>query len=44
MSVKWEVGGDLGLDLIIYDTSQLEDLVLQEEMVEMGRAVFIQTF
>ena len=41
---SWDAGGDLGLELLMYDTSKEEDIVLQEEMVQLGMAKYIHTF
>ena len=41
---SWESGGDLGVELLMYDTSKEEDIVLQEEMVQLGMAMYIHTF
>ena len=41
---SWGAGGDLGLELLMYDTSKEDDIVLQEEMVQLGMAMFIHTF
>ena len=41
---SWEAGGDVGVELLMYDTSQEEDIVLQEEMVQLGIAMYIQSY
>jgi len=37
----WEAGVDVGVEVIMYDTSLEEDVVLQEEMVQKDMAMFI---
>jgi len=38
---KWEAGVNVGVEVIMYDTSLEEDVVLQEEMVQKDLAMFI---
>jgi len=41
---SWEAGGDVVVELLLYDTSQEEDIVLQDEMVQLGIAMYIQSY
>jgi len=38
---NWEAGVNVGVEVILYDTSLEEDIVLQEEMVQNDLAMFI---
>ena len=41
---SWEAGGDVGVELLLYDTSKEEDIVFQDEMVQLGIAMYIQSY
>ena len=41
---SWEAGGDVGVELLLYDTSKEEDIVMQDEMVQLGIAMYIQSY
>ena len=39
-----EAGGDLGLEVVMYDTSQEDDMMLQEEMMNLGIAGHVYSY
>ena len=38
---SWEAGVNVGVEVVMYDTSLEEDIVLQEEMVQKDLAMYI---
>ena len=38
---SWEAGVNVGVEVVMYDTSLEEDIVLQEEMAQKDLAMYI---